>query len=161
MAACVVARLHQSCQDSLRGAIRSGRHDCVVSVCVTAMFLVPLWARPVAAQVGVGAVEQVLCQTGGVNIGEGMSVVLGLVTSYFFLKGLLRLMKAFDKGGRIDVNRKYTKLEIRDAGYAFAAGLLPLFISTVFVAAGITPVAAICSTVRSETGFSGFKIGRA
>ena len=140
MAACVVARLHQSCQDSLRGAIRSGRHDCVVSVCVTAMFLVPLWARPVAAQVGVGAVEQVLCQTGGVNIGEGMSVVLGLVTSYFFLKGLLRLMKAFDKGGGKDVHPKYIQLQIRDAGYSFAAGLLPLFLPTALVAAGITPV---------------------
>ena len=124
-------------------ATRPGRHDLVGSLLVTASVLAPLWATPVRAQVGVGPVEQILCQAGGIDIGAGIGIGFGLLTSYFFLKGLLRLMKAFDKGGRIDVNRKYTKLEIRDAGYAFAAGLLPLFISTVFVAAGITPVGCL------------------
>lgn len=52
-------------------------------------------------------------------------------------------MKAFDKGGRTDVNPKYVQLQIRDAGYSFAAGLLPMFLPTVLVAAGITPVACL------------------
>jgi hypothetical protein len=143
VAARVVTRLSQSWQYSLPVAIRPGRHDGVGSVFVTATLLAPLWARPVAAQVGVGTVEQVLCQTGGVNIGEGVGTVFGLMTSYFFLKGLLRLMKAFDKGGDPTVNSKYVQLQIRDAGYSFAAGLLPLFLSTALVAAGITPVACL------------------
>lgn len=79
----VVVRLSRLWQYSQRVAPRPGRHDGVGSVFVTATLLAPLWARPVAAQVGVGPVEQILCQTGGVNIGEGMSVVLGLMTGYF------------------------------------------------------------------------------
>jgi hypothetical protein len=139
----VVARLHRSWEHSLHVATRPGRHDGVGSVFVTATLLAPLWARSVAAQVGVGPVEQILCQTGGVNIGEGMRSVFGLLTAYFVLKGLFRLMIGFDKAGRPDVSDKYLPLQIRDAGYSFAASLLPMFLPTVLVAAGITPVACL------------------
>lgn len=128
---------------SMQLVTQPGRHDLVSSVFVTVSVLVPLVAQPVAAQVGVGPVEQILCQSGGINIGAGIGAVFGLLTGYFFLKGLLRVMKAFDKGGDPTVNSKYVQLQIRDAGYSFAAGLLPALFPTVLVAAGITPVACL------------------
>lgn len=127
----------------VRPVIQPGRHDLVSSVVVTAGLLAPLVARPVAAQVGVGPVEQVLCQSGGVNIGAGIGTVFGLLTGYFFLKGLLRMMKGFDKAGDPTVKRKYFQLQMRDAGYSFAAGVLPALVPTLLITAGITPVSCL------------------
>lgn len=98
---------------------------------------------PVAGQVGVGPVEQALCQSGGIDIGAGIGLVFGTMAGYFFLKGLLRMMKGFDKAGRVDVKSAYFQLQMRDAGYSFLAGLLPTLFTTILVAAGITPVACL------------------
>jgi hypothetical protein len=139
----VTARLQRYWQHSTRLATSSGRHDLCGAVLVISGVLAPLWATPVAAQVGVGAVEQILCQPGSVTIGQVIALVFGLMAGYFFLKGLIRLMIGFDKAGRPDVSSKYLPLQIRDAGYSFAAGLLPALVPTVLLAAGITPVACL------------------
>jgi hypothetical protein len=52
-----------------------------------------------------------------------------------------RMMKGFDKAGDPVVKSRYFQLQMRDAGYSFAAGLLPVFILTFLITAGITPVA--------------------
>lgn len=102
-----------------------------------------LWSTPVTAQVGIRAAEQLLCQSGGVTLGQAITLAFGLLSGYFILKGLLRVMIGLDKAGRPDVDSRYLPLQFRDAGYSFLAALLPLFVPVFLTAVGITPVSCL------------------
>jgi hypothetical protein len=138
---------------SVRMAVQSGRHDLFGSMLTTASILTPLWAAPVTAQVGVGATEQILCSPGRVNIAQLIALGLGLMSMYFLLKFLWRLMTGFDKAGEVrpDRNpavnrrkkRRYLELQIRDSSYSLLAALLPILIPVVLQVAGINTVSCL------------------
>jgi hypothetical protein len=144
--------LLQCWHESVRRAVRPGRHDLLGSMLTTASILTPLWAAPVTAQVGVGATEQILC-TGSVNIAQLIALGLGLMSMYFLLKFLWRLMTGFDKAGEVrpDRNpavnrrkkRRYLELQIRDSSYSLLAALLPILIPVVLQVAGINTISCL------------------
>lgn len=75
---------------------------------------------PVVSQLGISDAEQLLCSS-GINVGQIVVVVLVAVSVYFILKSFVRIL-----------NR-----ELRGGVYSFIAGVFPLFIPGVLVAAGV------------------------
>lgn len=116
-----------------------GRHDLYLSVCAIAVFLVPLQASPVAAQVGVDEAEQVLCNgSTGFNIAQIITVGLGLISMYFILKFLVRMMTGLDKAGSTDSGAQAQgKQEAKGGIYSLVAALLPVLVPVFLSTAGI------------------------
>jgi hypothetical protein len=130
-----------------------GRHDLVSSVLVTASLLAPLWATPVAAQVGVSETEQVLC-SGALNVAQIVTIGLGLVSGYFILKGMLRMQIGLDIIHRLehigadgrrrtDKTPKQGKKKARGGIYSWAAALLPVFVPPLLAVAGVDVVSCL------------------
>lgn len=118
---------------------RPGRHDLYLSVCAVALLLMPLQASPVAAQVGVDEAEQVLCAgTTGFNIAQIITVGLGLISMYFILKFLIRMMTGLDKAGSTDSGAQAQgKQEAKGGIYSLIAALLPVLVPVFLNTAGI------------------------
>jgi hypothetical protein len=153
VAARVVVCLHRSWRYSVRVATRPGRHDLVSSLLVTASLLAPLWARPVAAQVGTSAAEQVLCGE-GINTAQWISIGLGLISAFYIFKFLLRVMLGLDiihrtehigQDGirRTDATPRQGKKKARGGIYSLVAALLPVFVPALLTVAGINVVSCL------------------
>jgi hypothetical protein len=137
----------------VRLVIQPGRHDLGSSLLVTASLLIPIWARPVAAQVGVSETEQVLC-SGALNVAQIVAIGLGLVSGYFILKGMLRMQIGIDIIHRLehigadgirrtDATPKQGKKKARGGVYSWAAALLPVFVPVLLAVAGIDYVSCL------------------
>ncbi|MFC6962393.1 hypothetical protein [Halocatena marina] len=128
------------CWHELRWIItQPGRHDLYMAMFVTALFTTPLWAQPVAAQVGVSEAEQVLCNgSTGFNIAQIITVGLGMISMYFILKFLLRMMTGLDKAGSTDSSaQQQGKQEAKGGVYSLLAALLPVLVPVFLNTAGI------------------------
>jgi Zn-dependent protease with chaperone function len=69
-------------------------------LCATVVLGVFIFATPAAAQIGIEAVEGILCQGEiGSIIASGITLVIGLWSGYFILKFLIRLMVGSTKRG--------------------------------------------------------------
>ncbi|WP_330631934.1 hypothetical protein [Halocatena halophila] len=119
--------------------MRPGRHDLYLSVILIATALSPVLARPVAAQVGVSEAEQVLCSgSTGFNIAQIITVGLGLISMYFILKFLVRMMTGLDKAGSTDSGAQAQgKQEAKGGIYSLVAALLPVLVPVFLNVAGI------------------------
>lgn len=134
--AAVLRRFHRGLIDRVT---RSGRHDVALSLGVTLPTL-PL-------QVGVSEAEEVLC-SGTFNIAQVITVGLGLISMYFILKGLIRLMTGLDNAGstelvgsdgirRTDAAPAYGRQQARGGIYSWVAALLPVLVPVFLNVAGI------------------------
>ena len=130
-----------------------GRHDLTGSVLVISILVGPLWARPVTAQVGTSAAEQVLCGE-GINTAQWITIGLGLISAFFIFKFLLRVMLGLDiihrtehigADGirRTDATPKQGKKKARGGFYSLAAALLPVFVPPLLAVAGIDAVSCL------------------
>lgn len=130
-----------------------GRHDLFVSLFLTAGLLLPLGATPVVAQVGVSEAGQVLC-SGTFNLAQLLTVGLGLISMYFILKGLLRMMVGLDNAGstelvgsdgvrRTDAAPAYGRRQAKGGVYSLIAALLPVLVPAFLNVAGIDVVACL------------------
>ncbi|WP_248908559.1 hypothetical protein [Halocatena marina] len=141
-------------QRLLRTLIHTGRHDLVLSVGMTTALLIPLLAKPVAAQVGVSEAGQVLC-SGSFNIAQILTVGLGLLSMYFIFKGLIRMMQGLDNAGATtlsvpeiedevyDTPQEYGHQQARGGIYSIAAALLPSIVPAFLAVAGIDVIACL------------------
>lgn len=141
-------------QRLLRMLVHTGRHDLVLSVCMTTALLIPLLAKPVAAQVGVSEAGQVLC-SGSFNIAQILTVGLGLLSMYFIFKGLIRMMQGLDNAGATtllvpeiedevyDNPQEYGHQQARGGIYSIAAALLPSIVPAFLAVAGIDVIACL------------------
>lgn len=122
-----------------------GHHDLTLSMAITATVLAPLWAHPVAAQVGVDEAGQVLCSEGnGLNIAQIITIGLGLLSAYFILKFLVRMMAGLDKAGSTESDRAQSgKDQARGGIYSLVAALLPLIVPAFLQAASIDVVTCL------------------
>lgn len=137
----------------VRMIVQSGRLDLFASMIAIASILILFGTAPVSAQVGVDTTEQVLCSSGGINIAQLITIGLGLMSVYFILKFLWRLMTGFDKAGEVRLDRdpavdrmkkqRYLKLQIRDSSYSLLAALLPVLIPVFLEVAGIDTVSCL------------------
>ena len=134
-------------------AIRSDRRDLFGSVFAIVSVFILFGAAPVSAQVGVDTTEQVLCSPGSINIAQLITIGLGLMSAYFILKFLWRLMTGLDKAGEVRLDRdptvdrmkkqRYLKLQIRDSSYSLIAALLPVLVPVFLEVAGIDTVSCL------------------
>lgn len=122
-----------------------GRHDLYLSVSTVALLLMPLQASPVAAQVGVDEAQQVLCNgSSGFNIAQIITVGLGLISMYFILKFLIRMMTGLDKAGSTDSGAQAQgKQEAKGGIYSLLAALLPVLVPVFLSTAGIDVVSCL------------------
>jgi hypothetical protein len=136
-----------------RVVLHPGRHDLFVSMLLTASVLAPVWTRPVAAQVGVSATEEVLC-TGAVNIAQLVTIGLGMVSMYFILKGVVRIQLGVDNAGaielrgsdgvrRTDAAGPYGRRQARGGLYSISAALLPVLVPVFLSVAGVNVVSCL------------------
>lgn len=104
----------------------------------------------IPAQVGVSEAEQVLC-SGTVNIAQIITVGLGLISMYFILKGLIRMMTGLDNAGstelvgsdgvrRTDAAPAYGRQQARGGINSWVAALLPVLVPVFLNAVGINVV---------------------
>lgn len=102
---------------------------------------------PVTAQVGVSAAGDILC-TGSPNVAQLLTVVLGLVSMYFILKGLGRMMIGLDVIGktehvgndgrrRTDKVDPYGRQKARGGINSWVAALLPVIVPVFLAVVGI------------------------
>lgn len=97
--------------------------------------LVPLWATPAAAQIGVGDVEQMVCAE--TSLAQLFVIGLGGISIYFFLKFLLRLVSGVKASNdSSDIGGSFTT-NVKSSLYSLFAGLLPVFILIALGMAGI------------------------
>jgi hypothetical protein len=133
--------------------VQPGRYDLALSVVGTSILVGPLWTTPVTAQVGTSAAEQVLCGE-GINTAQWITIGLGLISAFFILKFLLRVMLGLDiihrtehigADGirRTDATPKQGKKKARGGFYSLAAALLPVFVPPVLAIAGIDVVSCL------------------
>ena len=118
-----------------------------------ASVFVPLWATPVAGQVGVSATEQLLCHTASLNIAQLVTIGLSIISGYYLLKFLIWGMVGFDTVGKVPSDRdhsintqkklRYRDLQTRDAVYLLVAALLPFFVPVLLNVARIDVVACL------------------
>lgn len=104
----------------------------------------------IPAQVGVSEAEQVLCtSSAGINVAQIITLGLGLISMYFILKGLLRLMTGLDNAGatelvgsdgvrRTDAAPAYGRQQARGGIYSWVAALLPVLVPVFLNVAGIS-----------------------
>lgn len=101
----------------------------------------------VPAQVGVSGAEQVLC-SGTVTVAQLVTVVLGLISMYFILKGMVRMMIGLDVIGkpehvgndgrrRTDKVDPYGRQKARGGVYSWVAALLPVLVPVFLSVVGI------------------------
>lgn len=145
--------LHHCWHGLGRIVTQPGRHDLFASVCLTGGLLAPLWTTPVAAQIGVSDAGAVLC-SGALNIAQLLTVGLGLVSMYFILKGLIRMMVGLDNAGatelvgsdgrrRTDDAGPYGRRQARGGVYSVMAALLPVIVPIFLKVAGIDVVTCL------------------
>lgn len=143
----------RQCRQRLRRFVsQPGRHDVVLSMIVAWVFLAPLLAEPVAAQVGISAAEQVLCAEGG-NIAQLIGLSLILASAYFSVKIIVQLQYLADKrwtkppGRDPQLNakkkREFEKFQVRDTMYSVVGALLPVLYPVLLNAAGINVVGCL------------------
>lgn len=138
-------RVVRRCQLAfIRGATRPGRHDLFLSVFVTGSLLAPLWASTVAAQVGTSEAQDVLCATSGINVAQIITIGLGLVSAYFILKFLVRMMTGLDKAGSTDSGaQQQGKKQAKGGIYSLVAALLPILVPAALNVANIDVVSCL------------------
>lgn len=128
----------------MRVVIQPGRHDLYLSVSAVALLLMPLQASPVAAQVGVSEAQSVLCEGSSVNIAQIITIGLGLISAYFLLKFLIRMMTGLDKAGSTDSGAQAQgKQEAKGGIYSLVAALLPVLVPVFLNTAGIDVVSCL------------------
>ncbi len=132
----------------IRIVTQPGRHDLYLSMGAVALFLAPLYATPVSAQIGVSEAEQVLCDgSAGVNIAQIITVGLGLISMYFILKFLFRMMTGLDKAGSTDSGAQAQgKQEAKGGIYSLVAALLPVLVPVFLNTAGIDVASCLFPT---------------
>lgn len=130
--------IKRSRRSFMRMVTQPGRHDLYMAVLVTALFIAPLWTRPVAGQVGVSEANEVLCGGTGFNIAQIITVGLGLISMYFILKFLIRMMTGLDKAGSTNSGAQQEgKQEAKGGVYSLLAALLPVLVPVFLNTAGI------------------------
>lgn len=101
----------------------------------------------VTAQVGASEAGDVLC-TGSPNVAQLVTVVLGLISMYFILKGLVRMMIGLDVIGktehvgndrrrRTDKVDPYGRQKARGSINSWVAALLPVIVPVFLAVVGI------------------------
>lgn len=141
----VVSRVTRRCQMGfIRRATQPGRHDLFLSVFVTGTLLAPLWASTVAAQVGTSEAQDILCSTSGINVAQIITIGLGLISAYFILKFLIRMMTGLDKAGSTDSGaQQQGKKQAKGGIYSLVAALLPVLVPAALNVANIDVVSCL------------------
>lgn len=112
---------------------QSGWRDLYVSSVGTLVLLIPLWiVSEIAQTLGIGVVEDVLCNTGqtGTSVSQLVLIGLGLITMFFIMKTLIYAVVAIDKV-------EDSETEPQTVAYSFGAALLPAFILTLLQFGGV------------------------
>jgi hypothetical protein len=140
-----VTEVVRKCQNTfIRRATQPGRHDLFLSVFVTGILFAPLWASTVAAQVGTSEAQDVLCSTSGINVAQIITIGLGLISAYFILKFLIRMMTGLDKAGSTDSGaQQQGKKQAKGGIYSLVAALLPVIVPAALNVANIDVVSCL------------------
>lgn len=107
----------------------------------------------VPSQVGMSETEQVLC-SGAFNVAQLITIGLGLVSMYFIIKGVLRMMVGLDNAGatelvgsdgvrRTDAAPAYGRRQARGGVYSIVAALLPAIVPVFLNVVGINVAACL------------------
>jgi hypothetical protein len=140
-----IERIVYGCRCKLiRITTHPGRHDLFLSVFVTSAILAPLLASRVAAQVGTSEAQNVLCSTSGINVAQIVTIGLGLISAYFILKFLFRMMTGLDKAGSTDSSSQQEgKSQAKGGIYSLVAALLPILVPAALNVANIDVVSCL------------------
>lgn len=113
--------------------------DTAIPLGVTGV-LAGLTCMPTAtAQVGLGQASDVLCNVQGFNVGQAITILIGLFTLIFLGKGMFRFMTGVDKtGSQQEQTVRKGNEQIKGSGRSIVAAFAPLLFVGFIEAIGVS-----------------------
>lgn len=118
--------------------------DIAIPLGVTGILAGLTFTPTAAAQVGLGEASDVLCNVQGFNVGQAVTILIGLFTLIFLGKAMFRFMRGMDQTGsqREQTVRKGNE-QIKGSGRSIVAAFAPLLFVGFIEAIGVSVASCV------------------